>query len=106
MSKKGTETGTREDVAVQPRDRVKRPKRFRVILFNDDYTSMEFVVELLESVFRHAPPAAVAIMLQVHERGSGVAGVYPFDIAESKLVTVHDRARSAGYPLRADLQEE
>ena len=93
-------------VGLKSRPRTKRPQRFRVLLYNDDYTTMEFVVVILESIFKHSPAEAVSIMLDVHNSGRGTAGVYPFEVAESKVLDVHGRARSAGYPLRAGMEEE
>jgi ATP-dependent Clp protease adaptor protein ClpS len=94
------------DVEVLERKRTKRPKRWKVLLFNDDYTTMEFVVAVLQTVFRLSPSEATQVMLKVHTQGHGVAGVYPHDVAESKVLTVHERAQSAGYPLRAGMEEE
>lgn len=94
------------DVAVEPKRKTARPKRFRVLLFNDDYTTMEFVVHVLESVFRKSPSEAVQIMLKVHKEGRGIAGIYPKDVAETKILVVHEAARSAGFPLRAGMEEE
>ena len=89
------------DVAVQSvRPKLKEPRRFAVILMNDDYTTMEFVLEVLESFFHKSETEAHAIMLKVHQEGRGVAGVYPFDIAETKADQVHDAARERGFPLR------
>lgn len=85
--------------------KVKRPRQYRVLLINDDFTTMDFVVKILEQVFRKSPAEAVQIMLQVHRRGQGVAGVYTKEIAEAKIVMVHDRAREAGYPLRCIMEE-
>jgi ATP-dependent Clp protease adaptor protein ClpS len=97
---------TKEDVAVKQREKAVTPKRYRVILFNDDYTTMEFVVQVLEAVFKHGPSSAYQIMMKVHKEGRGVAGVYPHEVAETKVLTVHELARTAGYPLRAGLEEE
>ena len=94
------------EVDVLERKRTKRPKRFKVLLFNDDYTTMEFVVAVLQSIFRLSPSEATQVMLRVHSQGHGVAGVYPHDVAESKVLAVHERAQSAGYPLRAGMEEE
>lgn len=93
-------------VDVLERKRTKRPKRFKVLLFNDDYTTMEFVVAVLQTIFRLSPSEATQVMLRVHTQGHGVAGVYPHDVAESKVLAVHQRAQSAGYPLRAGMEEE
>ena len=100
-------TGPRRDGELQVKERPKvvPPKRFHVILLNDDYTSMEFVVLLLEQVFRHDPETAWRIMMNVHCEGRGVAGTDPRAIAETKVLAVHERARSAGYPLRCGLEE-
>ena len=95
-----------EDVAVASRRKVARARRFKVLLYNDDYTTMEFVVEILESVFRKSPAEAVQVMLKVHREGQAVAGLYPHDVAETKVLAVHEAARAAGYPLRAGLEEE
>lgn len=85
---------------------VQRPKRFKVLLHNDDYTTMEFVVAVLRSIFNKPVSEAVRIMLNVHERGLGVAGVYPKQVAETKVATVHNRAHDAGYPLRCSIEPE
>jgi len=79
---------------------------YRVILHNDDYTTMEFVIEILESVFHKSHAEAYAIMLQVHLHGSGQCGVYTYEIAETKVAEVHDLAQQGGFPLRASLEEE
>jgi ATP-dependent Clp protease adaptor protein ClpS len=91
--------------SVATREKLQRARRFQVVLLNDDYTTMEFVVVVLESIFRHSPAEAVQIMLKVHKEGRGVAGVYSHEVAESKVLTVHERAREAGFPLRATLEE-
>ncbi len=81
------------------------PAMFEVLLFNDDYTTMEFVVSILIHVFHKQPDAATAIMLSIHNSGHGVAGTYPFEVAETKVETVHNMARSAGFPLRCEMRE-
>jgi|SRR6186713_3342259 len=89
-------------------DTVKKEKKtppYRVLLMNDDYTPMEFVVEVLMDIFAKAEAEAVHIMLKVHVEGSGLAGVYPFEIAETKVEEVHARARAEGHPLKATLEE-
>lgn len=85
---------------------VREPRKFRVLLHNDDYTTMEFVIEILISVFGKSPDQAMAIMLSVHEKGLGSCGVYTEEIAETKVAQVHDRARKAGFPLRCSMEEE
>ncbi len=83
-----------------------RPPRYKVLLYNDDYTPMEFVVTILEQVFGKGPTEATQIMLQIHRSGLGVAGVYVLDIAETKVVSVHRAAERLGYPLRAGVEKE
>jgi ATP-dependent Clp protease adaptor protein ClpS len=94
------------DVATQERAKVVRPKRFKVLLYNDDYTPMEFVVAMLEQVFNKGPAEATQLMLQIHRGGFGVAGVFVLEIAETKVSTVHRIAEDRGHPLRAGMEEE
>ena len=79
----------------------KEPELYQVVLLNDDYTTMEFVVEVLESVFQKSPAEAFQIMMHVHRNGRGLAGVYPWEVAETKVETVMSLAREAGFPLKA-----
>jgi ATP-dependent Clp protease adaptor protein ClpS len=92
-------------VGVRERERVAKPPRFKVVLYNDDFTPMEFVVALLESVFQMSPARATQVMLHVHRNGSGVAGIYVLEVAETKVATVHRLAEERGYPLRAGVEE-
>ena len=93
-------------VATKERSKTARPPRFKVILYNDDYTPMEFVVQVLEKVFGKSPSAATQIMLQIHRGGMGVAGVYVLEVAETKSATVHRMAEERGYPLRSGVEKE
>ncbi len=93
-------------VATRERAEVARPSRFKVILYNDDYTSMEFVVSVLEQIFGKGPAQATQIMLQIHKTGLGVAGVYVLEVAETKVAAVHRAAEERGYPLRAGAEKE
>jgi len=86
--------------------RASEPKRWKVILLNDDSTPMEFVIAVLVEIFKHTQDSARDIMLQVHETGSGVAGIYSFEIAESKAVEATTQARTNGHPLQIKLEEE
>ena len=83
-----------------------RPTRYKVLLFNDDYTPMEFVVAILEQIFGKGPTEATQIMLAVHRGGVGVAGVYVLDVAETKVAAVHKAAEARGYPLRSGVEQE
>lgn len=76
------------------------------MLLNDDYTTMDFVVSVLETVFMKSPAEAVQIMLKVHRQGQGLCGVFSKQIAEAKVEVVHQRAREAGYPLRCVMEED
>lgn len=93
-------------LAVKEQPRVERPPRFKVVLYNDDYTPMEFVVSLLERVFTKGPAEATQLMLQIHRGGMAVAGVYVLEIAETKVSSVHRMAEERGYPLRAGAEPE
>ena len=81
------------------------PPMYKILMHNDDYTTMDFVVSVLESIFHLPPTEANRIMLQIHMSGYGVCGTYPFDIAETKVHQVHARAKSEGYPLKCSLEE-
>ena len=85
---------------------VRRPKKFKVILLNDDYTPMDFVVDVLKSFFRLSDAVATQIMLQIHVLGKGVCGVYTRDIAETKVAQVNDFARSNEHPLLCTMEPE
>ncbi|MDR2892836.1 MAG: ATP-dependent Clp protease adapter ClpS [Deltaproteobacteria bacterium] len=84
---------------------LKEPRRVRVLLLNDDYTSMEFVVLVLMDIFRKTSQEATTIMLAVHENGRGECGVYTLEIAETKVGQVHSRAREHGFPLRCVVED-
>jgi len=100
-------TGTPyESVVAEPKQAVKRPKLFRVLLHNDDYTTMEFVIHVLQTVFRKSDAEAVEIMLNVHQNGIGVAGKYALAVAETKTTTVHAMAKDKGFPLRCSMEPE
>lgn len=82
------------------------PKKYKVFLLNDDYTSMDFVVDILMNIFHKNYNQAEIIMLDIHKRGQGLCGVYSFEIAETKVMQVHKLAREQGFPLKASMEEE
>lgn len=84
---------------------LREPRHCRVFIHNDDYTTMDFVVDILCSIFRKTQEEAVGIMLAVHEKGRGECGVYPAEVAETKVAVVHGKARAAGFPLRCSLED-
>ena len=86
------------------REKTKEPSLYAVVLLNDDYTPMPFVVDVLEEIFQKSPAEAYRIMMQVHVGGRGVAGVYPWEVAETKVDAVLSRARGAGHPLQATIE--
>lgn len=94
------------DVATETEKKVKRPHLYKVLLHNDDYTTMEFVIEVLKDVFHHSESDAMAIMLHVHQRGVGVAGVFSYEIAETKANKVMRLARDRQYPLRCSVEPD
>ena len=79
---------------------------YKVLLHNDDYTTMEFVVEILRHVFHKSIAEATRIMLNVHRRGVGVCGTYPFEVAETKVDTVHLLAQEKGFPLKCSMEKD
>ena len=102
----GPDRQTGGEVLERTKQQTKKPELYKVLLLNDDYTTMDFVVEVLETIFNKAPAEAYRIMMAVHTQGKGLAGVYPFDIAETKVETVIDRAREHGFPLKATMEPE
>ena len=101
----GRRAETGGEVLEKPEIKTAKPRLFNVILHNDDYTTMEFVVHVLEHIFQKPAPDAFRIMMQIHLQGSGVCGAYPYEIAETKASDVHELARDKGYPLRATVEE-
>jgi len=95
-----------EEFAVEERRKTRRPRKWKVLLHNDDFTTMEFVVEILIRHFHRPPAEATHIMLQVHQKGVGVAGVYPKEVAETKVAEVTEEARANGMPLKLTTEPE
>ena len=82
------------------------PKRYKVFILNDDYTSMDFVVDVLMTIFHKSYEESEAIMLEVHKKERGLCGVYTHEVAETKVMQVHKKARDSGFPLKATMEEE
>ena len=104
MSDEGTLEHT--EVITRQEEELKEPSMYQVVLLNDDYTTMEFVILVLETVFKKSPSEAKAIMLAVHEQGAGVAGVYTKEIAETKVAITHHLSRQNEFPLKCILEPE
>ena len=92
------------ELDVEERHETKRPRRYRVLLHNDDYTTMEFVVQVLVDLFNKSHTEATQIMLSVHFKGQGVCGTYTREVAETKVHQVIERARADGFPLLASME--
>ena len=93
-------------VVTRTRAKTKKPSMYKVVILNDDYTPMEFVVHVLQKFFHKSHDDATQVMLHIHQRGVGVCGVYPFDVAETKVTQVIDYARQNEHPLQATLEKE
>jgi ATP-dependent Clp protease adaptor protein ClpS len=93
------------DILEDVRKDVKEPSMFKVLLHNDDYTTMEFVIEVLMEIFRKPAVEASQIMLKVHNEGMAVVGIFTFEIAKTKVAQVHHKAKEAEYPLRCSYEE-
>jgi ATP-dependent Clp protease adaptor protein ClpS len=104
--KKGGGQGPGTGTVVKVRPKTQKPALYRVLLLNDDYTPMEFVVHVLERFFNKSREAATEIMLHVHQRGVGVCGVYTYEIAETKVSQVVDFARRHQHPLQCTMEKE
>jgi ATP-dependent Clp protease adaptor protein ClpS len=108
MAERTRNTGDTAVAIPKPRTakKVAKPPPYKVLLHNDNYTTMEFVVEVLQAVFHHDLERATRIMLQVHQRGVGVAGMYPMEVAETKAAKVMSLARAAEFPLLCTVEPE
>jgi ATP-dependent Clp protease adaptor protein ClpS len=104
--RRGSQNGSGTSVITKTRTQTKRPNFYRVLLLNDDYTPMEFVVYVLERFFNKSPEAATRIMLHVHQNGVGVCGVFTFEVAETKVAQVIETARRHQHPLQCTMEKD
>jgi ATP-dependent Clp protease adaptor protein ClpS len=93
-------------VVTEKKSKTQKPRLYKVMLHNDDFTTMEFVIHVLEVVFNKQPQEAAVLMLQVHHRGMCVAGVYTYEVAETKVATVEKMARAAEFPFLCTMEPE
>ena len=106
MSEKDTDGKTSTGVIVKPKPKTKKPSLYKVLMLNDDYTPMDFVVHVLEQFFSKSREDATRIMLHVHRRGVGVCGVFTYEVAETKVTQVVEYARQHQHPLQCTLERE
>lgn len=102
----GEQQQTGDAVLERKKEKTQTPKMYRVILLNDDYTTMDFVVIVLETVFHKPPAEAFRLMMQVHTQGRAWCGTYTYDVAETKVATVRELAVRGGFPLQASIEED
>ena len=102
----GTEEDHQTGLLVKPRPKTKKPSMYKVLLLNDDYTPMEFVVHILERFFSKNRQEATDVMLHVHRRGVGICGIFTYEIAETKVAQVMDFARANEQPLQCTMEKE
>ena len=100
------DNGTSTGVVVKAKPKTKKPSMYKVLMLNDDYTPMEFVVHILERFFQKSREEATRIMMHVHRRGVGVCGVYTYEVAETKVTQVMDFARNHQHPLQCTMEKE
>lgn len=98
--------GTKGSVKEKTKIHVAEPKQYKVIMHNDDFTTMEFVVEILIDIFHKSMPEAERIMMFVHQKGNAVVGKYPYDVAKTKVVQSMTRAKKEGFPFRLTMEED
>lgn len=102
----GDDDGMERGVATKTREKTKKPSMYRVILMNDDYTPMEFVISILMGIFKKSQEEATQVMLNVHQTGIGTCGVYTFEVAETKVAQVMDAAKRNMHPLQCTLERD
>ena len=95
-----------EQGEVLERSKTEKPPRYKVLLLNDDYTTMEFVVWVLQRVFHHSPASSTRVMLHIHNKGVGVAGIYTREVAETRVAQVSQMASESGHPLQCTMEPE
>jgi len=106
MSDQNLEDDNDDTVLLEPsKPKLKKPPMYKVILLNDDFTPMEFVVHVLEAIFGHNRESATRIMLNVHKSGKGVCGIYTKDVAETKVTQVNNYSQENKHPLLCDMEE-
>ncbi len=98
--------GTGTNLELLDETALKYPKKYKVFILNDDYTSMDFVVDILMSIFHKTYKQAENIMLEIHKKDKGLCGVYTHEIAETKVMQVRSKAKESGFPLKAIMEEE
>jgi ATP-dependent Clp protease adaptor protein ClpS len=98
-------SGVLPEGSVRSDEELREPKQYRVVIHNDDYTTMDFVVAVLVTVFHKPTPEATRIMLDVHKKGKGICGMYSYDIAVTKVAQVHQMAKRREFPLRCSVEE-
>ena len=101
-----TDTGIRSTVITQTKPKTQKPAMYRVLILNDDYTPMEFVVYVLEQCFNKSRDEATRIMLHVHQHGVGVCGIFTYEVAETKVAQVVDAARRHQHPLQCTMEKD
>lgn len=99
-------TGIKQNTDQETSQKLKHPQLYNVFLLNDDYTTMEFVIHVLETLFHKSTVEATQIMLHVHKNGKGLAGIYTREIAETKVQSVHKLAREQEFPLKCSMEKE
>ncbi|MBD1388538.1 ATP-dependent Clp protease adapter ClpS [Neiella sp. HB171785] len=105
MSERNTDLAHEDVVESKPELQVREPKLYQVLLNNDDYTPMDFVIDVLQRFFAHSPERATQIMLEVHNEGRGICGVYTRDVAETKVVQVNQYSRENEHPLLCSMEK-
>lgn len=104
MSDHKPDNATEENVAIAEKVKLEKPKMYKVLLINDDYTTMEFVIHVLQKFFNKTYDEAHSIMLKVHHEGVGVCGIFTFEVAESKSAKVNKYSRNKGHPLKSTIE--